>query len=91
MLQAFVGIASKAGLSQLCPEHDETLLSVRRAAHAQRVAFWVVLADDDARRIQTLFLCGYYREALVLLDRVARDFGRVLPSDTALSRIPEPQ
>jgi len=87
MLQAFVGIASKAGLAQLSPEHDATLLFARRAVRAERVAFWVVLTDQDARRIQALFESGYSREALVLLDQVAKDIGRVLPSDTVLSRI----
>jgi hypothetical protein len=84
MLQAFVGVASKQGLSVLQPERDETLHLVRRCVRdgGRRVGFWAVLDDADAPSVRALFLDGRRFEAMMLLDRSAKHLGRILPSDT---------
>lgn len=89
MLKAYVGIASPHGLAVLQPERDDTLCLVDRWVRTgrRRVGFWAVLGDEDARTVQTLFRNGYPREALVLLDRCARDIGRLLPSDPLSNRL----
>jgi hypothetical protein len=84
MLKAYVGVASQHGLAVLQPERDDTLSAVERHVelNRRRVGFWAVLGDEDARSVQVLFECGYRREALVLLDRCAKDIGRILPSES---------
>lgn len=84
MLKAYVGIASPHGLSVLQPERDDTLSAVERYVELNRlrVGFWAVLGDDDAWSVRVLVQQGYRREALALLDRRARDIGRILPSET---------
>ncbi len=84
MLKAYVGVASPQGLAVLQPERDDTLSAVERHVelNRRRVGFWAVLGDEDARSVQVLFECGYRREALVLLDRSAKDIGRILPSES---------
>jgi hypothetical protein len=83
MLKAYVGVASQNGLAVLQPERDDTLCLVERWVRtgAWRVGFWAVLGDAEADSVQTLFRNGYPREALVMLDRCAKDMGRILPSD----------
>lgn len=87
MLKAYVGVASRQGLAVLEPERDDTLSFVRRAGldGGQRVGFWAVLGDTDARCVQALFVSGHRREALWLLDRSAKEVGRILPSDPGRS------
>lgn len=87
MLQAYVGVVSRQGISLLSPEHEGTRLSVRRAVRSStgRIGFWAVLAESDARSVQALFQSGYRHEALVMLNRCARDIGRILPSDPVRS------
>lgn len=84
MLKAYVGVASKHGLSIFHPERDETLSLVRGfVRHAmRRTGFWAVIDDVEARSVHALFMTGYRREAMLLLDRCARDIGRILPSDS---------
>ena len=84
MPKAYVGIASSQGLTVLQPERDDTLSLVERCVRTgrQRVGFWAVLGDADADSVQDLFLCGYPQEALAMLDRCAKDMGRILPSGT---------
>ena len=87
MLQAYVGVASNQGLALLCPEHDRTRLSVRLAVRSctGRIGFWAVLDESDVRSVQALFQSGYRHEALAMLNRCARDIGRILPSDPVRS------
>lgn len=84
MLKAYVGVASKHGLSIFRPEGDETLSLVRRFIHhgVRRAGFWAVIEDAEARSVHALFLNGHNREAMLLLDRCAKDIGRILPSDS---------
>ncbi len=83
MPKAYVGIASPHGLAVLQPERDDTLSAVERYVELNRlrVGFWAVLGDDDACTVRVLFHRGYRREALALLDRSAKDIGRILPSE----------
>ena len=61
MLKAYVGVASKQGLSIFQPERDDTLALVRRHVlrGVRRVGFWAVINDLDAQSIQALFLGGH--------------------------------
>jgi hypothetical protein len=84
MLKAYVGVASKHGLSIFHPEGDETLSLVRRFVRhtIRRTGFWAVIDDVEASSVHALFVNGHQREAMLLLDRCARDIGRILPSDS---------
>lgn len=84
MLRAYVGVASKHGLSIFHPERDETLSLVRHfVRHAmRRTGFWAVIDEVEARSVHALFVTGHRREAMLLLNRCARDIGRILPSDS---------
>ncbi|MBN9519241.1 hypothetical protein J0H58_12085 [bacterium] len=83
MLKAFVGIASEQGLTVLHPEHDETLSFINRSVQtrADRVGFWAVLDDTEARCVQALCVGGREREALRLLNCWAKEIGSILPND----------
>ena len=89
MPKAYVGIASSQGLTVLQPERDDTLSFVRRSGlnGGEQVGFWAVLGDIDARCVQALVVSGHRREALWLLDRAAKDFGRILPHGAVKSRL----
>jgi hypothetical protein len=85
MLKAYVGVMSKDGLAVLQPERDESLSLVRRSVRSEfdRVGFWAVIDDTEARCVQALCVGGLRREAMMFLDRSAKEIGRVLPDDTA--------
>lgn len=87
MLKAYVGVLSKEGLAVLQPERDDSLSLIRRSMRCgvDRVGFWAVLDDAEARRVETLFVGGLRREAMLALDRSARDMGRILPGDEVRS------
>jgi hypothetical protein len=87
MLKAYVGVISQQGLAVLQPERDETLSLVRRSLRSDsgRVGFWAVLDDTEARCVQALFVGGLRREAMLFLDRSAREMGRILPGDPVRS------
>jgi hypothetical protein len=87
MLKAYVGLFSKEGLAVLQPERDESLSLVRRSVRSDfgRVGFWAVLDDTEARCIQALFVGGLRHEAMMFLDRSAKDMGRILPGDPVCS------
>lgn len=88
MLKAFVGIASNQGLAVLHPERNETISYVQQCLETGqrshlwgRVGFWVVLDDTEARLVQALVVGGLCREAMLVLDRSAKEMGRILPND----------
>lgn len=83
MLKAYVGVLSPQGLAALHPERDESLSLVRRCVRNDvgRVGFWAVLDDTEARCVQALVIGGLRHEAMMFLDRSAREMGRILPSD----------
>jgi hypothetical protein len=89
MLKAYVGVCSRDGLAALQPERDESISFVARSVEAgpDRVGFWAVLDDTEARCVQALFVGGRRREAMMLLDRSAREVGRILPSDSKLFHV----
>lgn len=90
MLKAYVGIASKQGLSVFQPERDDTLSLVRRSVRRgiRRFGFWAVVNDVEAQSIQALFLGGHRKEAMLALDRFAHDFGPIIPGDQDQSANP---
>ena len=83
MLKAYVGVISQQGLAVLQPERDESLSLVRRSVRSDygSVGFWAVLDDTEARCVEALFVGGLRKEAMLFLDRSAREMGRILPSD----------
>lgn len=87
MLKAYVGVMSKDGLAVLQPERDESISLVRRSVQSEfdRVGFWAVLDDTEARCVQALVTGGLRREAMFFLDRSAREMGRILPGDPVRS------
>lgn len=88
MLNAYVGIASRYGLSALHLERPDTRAWACQLANGDtrhsRVAFWAVLPDQAAARISWLLLRGLRREALHVLGHCAREVGRILPGDEPL-------
>jgi hypothetical protein len=88
MLKAFVGVASRHGLSVFQPERDDALSLLRRSVRpgARRCSFWAVVNDTDACSIAALFFDGKRKEAMIALERQAHEIGPILPSD--LNRTP---
>ena len=70
MLKAYVGVASKQGLSIFQPERDDTLSLVRRYIRQglRRFGFWAIINDTEAQSIHALFVNGHRREAMIALD-----------------------
>ena len=88
MPKAYVGVASQHGLNVLQPERDDTLCLVERWIRTgRRVGFWAVLGDADALSVQALYQSGFEREALLMLDRCAKDCGRIFPFEGERPRL----
>ena len=83
MLKAYVGVASRQGLSVFQPERDDTLSLVRQCVRhgMRRLGFWAYLHDAEAQSIQALFLDGHSKEAMIALDCCAKAIGPILPGD----------
>jgi hypothetical protein len=83
MLKAYVGVMSKDGLAVLQPERDETLARVRNSVRREcgEVGFWAVIDDAEVQCVRALCVDGLCREAMLFLDRSAREMGPLLPSD----------
>lgn len=83
MLKAFVGVASEQGLAVLHPERDETISYVEQSVRVgrNRVGFWAVIDDTEARCVNALLLGGCNREALRFLNQSAKEMGCILPDD----------
>ena len=84
MLKAYVGVASKHGLSIFQPERDDSLSLVRHCVRQgmRRFGFWAILNDTEAHSIHALFLNGHRREAMIALDQCATEIGPIFPGDT---------
>lgn len=84
MLKACVGVASRDGLAILQPEEDDTRSLICRCIQdgSRRIGFWVVIGDTEARCVRALLIEGHRPEALWLLDRSAKNMGRILPRDS---------
>lgn len=83
MLKAYLGVASNCGLSMFQPERAESFSLIRRSLRPgiPRLGFWAVIRHSDAETVNALLRNGHRREAMILLDRCARDIGSILPSD----------
>ena len=81
MFKSYVGVLSEQGLTVLTPERDGSLSLIRRTLRSElgEVGFWAVLEETEARCVQALFVGGRPREAMLFLDRSAREMGRILP------------
>ncbi len=86
MLKAYVGVASKHGLSLFQPERADALMLVRRCMRSglRRVGFGAYLHETEATSIQTLFHNGHRQEAMAALEHCAEVIGPILPSDPNL-------
>lgn len=82
-MRAFVGIVSERGIEHFYPEDPATIHFLRRRAQRERrsVCFWSVLPSDVAELIQVALMLGLSREALNLLQHLARDYGSLPPDD----------
>ena len=80
---AYVGIASRFGLESLHAEESHTtkflLLRARRMQRQQAMCFWAVLAPEFASQIQLEIEYGNRLQAMILLQSVAHEMGRILP------------
>ncbi len=81
-MRAFVGIVSPRGIEHFYPEDPATIRFLWRRARRQRqrlACFWSVLPSEVAEVIQAALVLGLTQEALQLLQRLARDYGALLP------------
>ena len=83
MLKSYLGVASGHGLSIFQPERADTLSLIGQSIRQgiRRVGFWAVIGDSEAASVNALLLNGHGREAMLLLDRCAKDIGPIMPSD----------
>jgi hypothetical protein len=89
MLKAYVGIASQKGLAVLQPERNDTLQLIEKSIRSSRsrIGFWAVIRETDATSVEQLFLCGYQKEALFMLERCAKEIGRIIPTVRVQTRL----
>lgn len=83
MLNGYVGIVSQRGLCQIQIERHDTLRRARESLVTRgkfpRIGFWAVLPTALAREISALIEEGEEKEALRVLNMVAREGGHLLP------------
>jgi hypothetical protein len=82
MLQAFVGIVSQQGIELFCPEDPATVRFLWRRAQRARgraACFWSVLPSEAVELIEAALNLGQAREALDILQELARDYGFLIP------------
>jgi hypothetical protein len=83
MLNGYVGIVSRRGLCQIQIERQDTLRRARESAvpgnKQPRVAFWAIIPVHLACQVFALVEQGEGKEALRVLNQVARDAGHLLP------------
>ena len=83
MLDAYLGIASPAGLHSLVADHAHTRLFLSRRLrrlHSRPVCgLWIVLPRDVAGEVLELLAIGERIEALKVLEQNARDLGTLIP------------
>jgi hypothetical protein len=81
MLNAYLGIASPAGLHALFPEHEESLVfllrRLKRRARQRECGLWFVLPEDAADEVRRLLDAGERADALRWSQLFAHDFGIV--------------
>ena len=82
MLKAFVGIVSQRGIEVFCPEDPATVRFLWRRAQRERgrvACFWSVIPSEAVELIEATLNLGLAREALDLLQQLARDYGFLVP------------
>ena len=91
MLQAFVGIISQRGLELFCPEHPQTVEFLWRRLKRERgrvACFWSVIPEEEVGCILMELQRGHCRDALHLMQRHAREYGSLIPSDEESIPVP---
>jgi hypothetical protein len=53
----------------------------------RRCGFWAILTDSEAQSVHALLMTGQGKDAMLLLDRSAKEIGRILPSDPSASSL----
>jgi hypothetical protein len=90
MLDAYLGIASPAGLHALVTDHTHTRLFLfRRLARfpSQPICgFWAVMPKDAADEVRSLLADGERIEALKMIQQRARDLGDLVPESEECDR-----
>ena len=83
---AYVGIVSRYGLESLhAEEWHTTAFLLRRAERMQprgAVCFWTVMEPEIAEQIRTELAWGNRAHAILLLQTLAYEVGRVLPEES---------
>ena len=82
MLKAYVGIVSQRGIEVFCPEDPATVSFLWRRAQRERgraACFWSVIPSEAVELIEATLNLGLAREALDLLQQLARDYGYLVP------------
>ena len=83
MLQAYVGMASRSGLTALVPESEPLVRQLvemaSRATREAAVCVWAVMSDEEADRIRSQLESGEFGPALVTLNQGALHFGPIWP------------
>ncbi len=83
MRRAYVGIVSRYGLEALYPEQAHTsaflLRRAERTAARGAICFWSVMAPEIAEQIRAEMDADRLPEALILLQTLAGELGRILP------------
>ena len=80
---AYVGIASRFGLETLHAEERHTIKFLQRRVERMRdrqaVCFWAILAPAFAEQVMLELEFGNRVQAMLLLQSVAEEIGRILP------------
>ena len=80
---AYVGIASRFGLETLHAEERHTTKFLQRRVERMRdrqaVCFWAILAPAFAEQVMLELELGNRVQAMLLLQSVAEEIGRILP------------
>lgn len=83
---AYVGIVNRYGLESLyAEERHTTVFLLRRTERMQArgaVCFWSVMDADIAQQIRAELECDNRMEALLLLQTLAYEVGRIFPEAT---------
>ena len=91
MLQAYVGIISRRGLELFCPEDPATVRFLWRRVKREpgRIAcFWSVIPDEVVEHILAALQLGRSRDALILMQQHAREYGSLIPCEDESTPIP---
>ena len=88
MLQSFVGTITRRGLESFYLEHEHTARFVQRRAarrpHREMLCFWAVICDEGAIRVRSELAAGSPRNALFVLQTLAREMGSYVPDESCL-------